>query len=306
MGRSSYYFPYIEATLDKYELPLELKYMTVIESGLNPMAHSKSGALGIWQFKYNSALLFDLEITSYIDERCDLHKSTDAACRYLEYLYRTFNDWNLVLAAYNGGPGEVRKAIERSGGKTDFWELHPYLSEQAANYIPLFIAVYYLFEHTKEYGLHVIEPKWNYNDIDTVHVRKPVTFEQLSSFLHIEEQELKWFNPMYKHNFIPATPNAKTLVLPKNKIRSFILYEDDIAEQETPRKDYNYLSSQAGLTSNLHRIEHIVQKGEFYHKIAIKYCCTVENIRAWNNLNDEPLYTGQKLILWVKPEENDN
>ena len=141
LERSEKYFPLIEEIMDKYDLPLELKYMAVVESGLNPFAKSKSGAVGMWQFLYNTCTLVDLDVNSYIDERRDSYKSTEAACKYLRYLFDTFHDWNLVIASYNGGPGEVRKAMERSGGKTDYWEIRPYLSAQTSNYVPAFIAM---------------------------------------------------------------------------------------------------------------------------------------------------------------------
>ena len=139
IGLSRLYFPVFDEALDRYGLPHELKYLTVVESGMNPLAMSKSGAVGLWQFLLNTGRLFDLEVTSYIDERCDVYKSTEAACRYLNYLNNTFHDWHLVLSSYNGGPGEVRKAIERCKGETNYWKLRPYLSEQAKNYVPAFI-----------------------------------------------------------------------------------------------------------------------------------------------------------------------
>ena len=150
---SQLYFPIFDEALDRYSLPQELKYLTIVESGLNPLAVSKSGAVGLWQFLLNTSRLFDLEVTSYIDERRDPYKSTEAACRYLNYLNNTFHDWHLVLSSYNGGPGEVRKAIERSKGETDYWKLRPYLSEQAKNYVPAFIAAVYLMNFYKEHGI---------------------------------------------------------------------------------------------------------------------------------------------------------
>ena len=158
LGLEELYFPIFEEYLDKYNLPLELKYLPIVESGLNPLAQSSSGAMGLWQLLLNASKLLGLQVTSYRDERCDPYLSTEAACKYLKYLYETFNDWQLALAAYNGGPGEIRNAIQRSGGKTDFWQIQPYLPEQTKWYVPSFIAIVYLANHASEHGIYPKHP----------------------------------------------------------------------------------------------------------------------------------------------------
>ncbi len=205
IGLSELYFPIFDEILDRHGLPLELKYLTVIESGLNPLATSKSGAVGLWQFLLNTGRLFDLEVTSMVDERCDPYKSTEAASRYLAYLYTTFHDWQLVLSSYNGGPGEVRKAIERCHGETDYWKLRPYLSNQAKNYVPAFVAAIYMLNFYKEHGIVPIKPDFDYFHTDTLHIRYAVSFSQVSSEIGLDIDHIRMLNPVYKRDYIPAT-----------------------------------------------------------------------------------------------------
>lgn len=302
LARTDYYFPIIESYLDKYNLPLELKYIAVIESGLNPFARSRSGAVGIWQFLYSTCSLFDLKVNSYIDERRDIYKSTDAACRYLIYLHNTFNDWNLVIASYNGGPGEVRKAIERSGGKTDYWQLRPYLSDQAANYVPSFIAMNYLMNFYRQHGIEKAVNILPYSNTDTLHIHYAVSFEQISAVIHIPVNILSQLNPVYTKKYIPQLSSPCILILPKGKVKDYLENENNIIAYKGVHKDYNTLLEHAGDTVNRVPVIHIVEKGEYFHKIAITYNCTVENIKAWNNLHNMNLHPGQELIIWI-PED---
>jgi membrane-bound lytic murein transglycosylase D len=219
LGRSKYYFPIIEQALDKYNLPLELKYIAVLESGLNPFAKSPSGAVGLWQFLYNTCSLFDIQVDSYIDERRDPYKSTEAACRYLQYLYNTFNDWNLVLASYNGGPGEVRKAIERSGGKTGYWDLRPYLSKQASDYVPNLIAIIYLMNYYQQLGIVPFNDTKSVVETDSLHINYGLSFVQISEVLGIPMSMLEKLNPEYRKGYIPKLDLPCTLVLPKSLLQ---------------------------------------------------------------------------------------
>ncbi|MBA7617278.1 hypothetical protein ES703_24592 [subsurface metagenome] len=300
LSRSGKYFPVIEEILDRYDLPLELKYMAVIESGLNPLAKSKSGAIGLWQFLYNTCSLVDLEVNSYIDERRDPYKSTEAACRYLEYLYDTFHDWNLVLAGYNGGPGEVRKAIERSGGKTDFWEIRPYLSVQTRNYVPAFIAMNYLMNNYEDHGIYFDKSVYNNRNIDTLHIDYAISFNQISLVLDISESTLIELNPIYKRKYIPDLDQPCILILPKETIADYLRYENMIIGFILPKSNYNTLLANAGNTCNREKILHVVSHGEFFHKIAINYHCTFENIKAWNKLDNLTLIPGQILEIWIE------
>jgi len=304
LGRAEYYFPIIEQTLDKYNLPLELKYVAVIESGLNPLAVSKSGAVGLWQFLYNTCSLFNLKVESYIDERRDPYIATDAACRYFQYLYNTFHDWDLVLASYNGGPGEVRKAIERSGGETDYWKIRPYLSKQATEYVPVFAAVYYLMNYYKQYDIIPVKQNFASEPTDTVMINYQLSFQQISGVIGIPIPVIKSLNPIYKSDYIPKCQNFCKLILPESKIADFLKYEGEIKNHKQTTKP-NYLSQveNAGNTENRKKIEHIVERGEYFHKIAIQYNCTIEDIKAWNKIDSLSLHPGQVLEIWL-PIEN--
>ncbi|MFO7657615.1 MAG: transglycosylase SLT domain-containing protein [Bacteroidales bacterium] len=299
IGLSLLYFPVFDEMLAKYDLPLELKYLTIVESGLNPMAVSKSGAVGLWQFLLNTCRLFDLEVNSYIDERRDVYKSTDAACRYLKYLHGTFHDWQLVLSSYNGGPGDVRKAIERSKGKMDYWQLRPYLSEQAQNYVPAFIAASYLMNYYTEHNIIPVAPEYNYFDLDTIKINYYITFQQISEMLDIPIETLRILNPVYKCDIIPEIPNHAQLTLPAEKAIEFIRNESRILGKETETANYFTMLNKANHYDNKVKIIHIVEKGDFFHKIAMKYNCSLENIKTWNNISDNSLVPGQKLIIWV-------
>ena len=293
LGLAPLYFPIFESYLDKYNLPLELKYLSVVESGLNPLAKSPSGAIGLWQFLFHSASMFNLEITSYVDERRDVFKSTDAACRYFQYLYQTFHDWHLVLAAYNGGPGVVRNAIERSGGKTSLWDLLPYLPEQTQNYVPAFLAMNYIMSYPKEFGISPIPAQFNYNNIDTLYIDYSISFQQITESIKISTDSLRFLNPRYKLDIIPETGGKQLLVLPKNLINSYLVYENHI------------LSSSPKTTSNrthLKKTSYTVERGDFLHKIAMKYSCSPADIRQWNNLSSDFIAPGQTLLIWVGAE----
>jgi membrane-bound lytic murein transglycosylase D len=306
LQRAQLFFPLIEEHFDRYGLPLELKYIAVLESGLNPFAKSTSGAVGLWQFLYNTCSLVDLKVNSYIDERRDPYKSTEAACRYLRYLYSTFNDWNLAMAAYNGGPRDVRNAIALSGGKTDYWELRPYLSEQAQNYVPKFIALNYVMNYYQKYGVQVSTPGYTFANTDTIHIQYAVSFAQISSVLKISVAALEKLNPVYIKKFIPDLAEPCVLILPSDLMVSYLKFENQIIAQTQKEPDYNSLLALAGSTENRTRVIHTVKPGEFFHKIALNYGCTVENLKAWNHLGDSPLYPGQSLAIWISTHDNAN
>jgi len=300
IGLSKLYFPLFDEFLDRYSLPYELKYLTIVESGLNPLAVSRSGAVGLWQFLVNTGKLFDLQVTSYVDERRDPWKSTEAACKYLDYLNNTFHDWHLVLSSYNGGPGEVRKAIERCKGETGYWKLRPYLSEQAKNYVPAFIAAVYIMNYYQEHGIVPVEPMYDYNKLDTLHIRNPVTFEQISAIIDMPVETIRWLNPIYRTDYITGQEPWSVLVLPAEKVLLYIRYEINILGHSIPQNDYNLMVQSAGATDGRTKIIHEVLPGEFTHRIAMKYNCTLENIKAWNNMSGYEVMAGQKLVIWVK------
>ena len=303
IGLSKLYFPLFEQQLDQHQLPFELKYLAMVESALNPLAVSPSGAVGLWQFKMNTAELLQLNVTSYIDDRMNPFKSTEAACDYFDYLYRTFNDWTLVIAAYNGGPGEIRNAIERSGGKTDFGEIREYLPEQTKNYVPAFIAMNYVMANYQKHGIVPVLPDIFYYQTDTVQTSQPLTFQQISEVIGTPVDIIKFLNPMYRMEFIPESDQPATIILPSDKVVAFLEFENKIYANYKEQDDYNTLVAKAGSTENKIKIVHIVKKGEYFHKIAIKYNCSVENIKAWNGLTDQTIYPGQRLVIWVNKRE---
>jgi membrane-bound lytic murein transglycosylase D len=292
LGLSKLYFPIFEYYLDKYDLPLELKYLSVVESGLNPLAKSSSGAIGLWQFLFHSAQMFDLEITSYVDDRRDVFKSTDAACRYFKYLYQTFHDWHLVLAAYNGGPGVVRNAIDRSGGKTNLWELIPYLPEQTQNYVPAFLAMNYIMNFAAEHHIEPVKAPFLYEHIDTLQISYSINFSQITENIKISIDELRFLNPRYKLDVIPEMGSRQLLVLPHELVSSFLVYENQILSSS---------ASIGNISKNVRsqKISYVVERGDFLHKIAIKYNCSPSDIRQWNHLLSDFIAPGQTLILWI-------
>lgn len=300
-GRAERYFPMIEQKLDKYGLPLELKYLAVIESALDPFAVSKSGAMGLWQFKLNTGRMFDLTVNSYIDERRDPYKSTEAACKYLKYLYRIYGNWQLALGAYNGGPGVIRKAIARSDKEESFWELYPHLPAQTKSYVPAFIAVNYAMNHLEKHKITPEKENNQYINTDTVKLNYSVSFQDIADKTGVPVSKIKVLNPLYKRDFIPNMDNKAVLILPKDKILTFLKNEESLSKKRDGEEPVEKIDSTAD-KENKKRITHVVKKGEHFHKIAMKYNCTIEDIRKWNNLTDNSLTMGQELAIWVEPE----
>ncbi len=298
LGISQYYFPLFESTLDKYHLPLELKYLAVVESALNPTARSKSGAVGLWQFLLPTGQMLDLKISSFVDERQDPVKSTEAACRYLEYLYNTFNNWQLALAAYNGGPGTVRNAIIRSGGKTDFWDLRPYLPVETQGYVPAFIATTYIMNYAVEHNIKPDVPKLFYYQVDTVMINQPVYFASIANNLKIPVETVRFLNPAYKTNYIPKYSESVPLVLPANKISAFVQNQNKIFSFAFPSDSISKAKVNPEDESKT-LITHVVEKGEYLNKIALSYRCSVNEIMEWNNLNSISLSSGMVLKIWA-------
>lgn len=290
ISRSKLYFPLFEEYLDKYNLPLELKYLAVIESALDPRAKSKSGAMGLWQFLYHSGTMFDLKVSSYIDERSDPVLATEAACRYLQYLYRIFEDWHLALAAYNGGAGIVQKAIERSGGIKDYWQLRPYLPDQVKGYVPAFIAANYVMNYYSNYDIEDIPAKFNFRDLDTVFVRHPISLKKISTVVGINLDDLTFLNPIFTKEIIPVNEEPVRLFIPKTYSTNFVKNENELYNEPSTSDSLNKFTSL--------KTYHIVAKGEYFHKIAIQHNCTLEDIIKWNNLKSKKIQPGQRLIIW--------
>lgn len=306
LGRAEYYFPIFEEALDRHDLPLELKYLAVVESGLNPNARSKSGALGLWQFMYNTGTIFGLRSTSFIDERKNPIKSTDAACKYLKYLHTTFNDWQLALAAYNGGPGVVRNAIERSGGKTTFWEIRPFLPKETQNYVPAFMAVNYVFAYQAEHNAIINDYGYKSIDNDTILITKPIYLSKISEISNVPLRTLKELNPMFKKGYIPAIEDTFVLIIPRKKVLEFIQNKDKAAISTYNSSSYKDLPSANEVKKDRIKITHTVRKGEYFHKLAVQYNCTMENIKTWNNLDSNNIHSNQKLDIWIENSINTN
>jgi membrane-bound lytic murein transglycosylase D len=303
MALSQLYFPMFEEQLDKFNLPLELKYLAICESALNPLARSRVGATGLWQFMYPTGKMYGLKVSSYVDERSDPYKSTIAACEYFKYLYGLFGDWQMVLAAYNGGPGTVNRAIRRSGGKKTYWEIRPFLPKETQGYVPAFIAVNYVMSYTAEHNMYSAIPKKTFLSVDTVVVKKQISFSQISSVLDIPIEDLQYMNPSYKKNVIPVIPEESSyLTLPSAKIGTFVTNENTI--YDFYKKDS--LNSKDVLASQEVMKIHTVRKGEHLSTIAKRYGCTVSDLKQWNNIKTSTVKPGKKLTIYVherKPAE---
>ena len=291
ISRSKLYFPLFEEYLDKYNLPLELKYLAVIESALDPRAKSKSGATGLWQFLYHAGSMFNLNVSTYMDDRCDPVLATEAACQYLQYLYRIFNDWQLALAAYNGGAGVVQKAIERSGGKTDYWELRPYLPAQVKGYVPAFIAANYAMQYHTNYDITEAPVRFNFNELDTVYVHQAISFKHISNIVGISIDDLAFLNPVFSKQTIPTKDKPIRLFLPHEYANIFVKKEPLLYQGvERIKAVVNKQTAQKTI--------HTVAKGEYFHKVAIQHQCTIEEIMKWNKMTSKDLHPGQELVIW--------
>ncbi|WP_430810763.1 MULTISPECIES: transglycosylase SLT domain-containing protein [unclassified Carboxylicivirga] len=299
IGRAEYYFPLFEEYLAKYELPLELKYLAIVESALEPRAKSSSGAMGLWQFLYHASRMFDLKVDNYKDERCDPIKSTEAACRYLKYLHHNLNDWQLALAAYNGGIGVVQKAIERSGGKTNFWELQPYLPKAVQSYVPAFIAVNYVMNNYRRHEVEATPPPLHFQEVDTVYIHKSLSFEQIQRASETPLDIIQWLNPAYTRDYIPVSEQPACLFLPKTNILKFVRAEKELNEATPPLSSTPPIGDKTGRQRTVHK----VQKGEFFHKIAIDNHCRISDIMLWNNLSSKNLFIDQQLVVWTPYQE---
>ncbi len=289
------YFPIFEEYLIKYDLPLELKYLPIVESALNPTAKSHAGAGGLWQFMPKTGQGYGLEITSYYDERFDPYLATDAACRYLKKLHAIYGDWSLALAAYNAGPGNVNRAIRRMGGQVDYWAIRSALPKETQNYVPAFIAANYIMNYASEHNLYPNKPRYMNFEIDTIHVCERVEFEVLEEWLGYNIGNLKYLNPMFTGSVIPKPDSVNVLYLPRYLMGDFFMSEDSIYKYSS--LEYKYLVA-ANKPKKIEKT-HYIKKGESIHSIARKYDCTVQDIKAWNNRTSNYVKAGRKLIVYV-------
>ena len=298
LGLAEIYFPIFEETLDKYNMPYELKYLPIVESALNPTAGSRAGAKGLWQFMYGTGKLYGLHQTSYVDDRFDPYKSTEAACLHLKDLYNIYDDWLLALAAYNSGTGNVNKAIRRAGGKKNYWLVWPYLPRETRGYFPAFSAIIYIMNYAAEHNIYPMEPLLLAHETDTVVVHEVVSFEQINEVIGTDMELIKFLNPAYKLGVIPATEkNPYVIKLPTQDILKFV---------SDPQKVFCY-KTKSGITREkmLQDIKkaseaqiHVVKKGETLGYIAKTYNTTVSKLMTWNNMKNTSLKIGQKIIVY--------
>ena len=304
LALGDYYFPMFEEALDRHGLPLELKFLPVIESALNPTAVSRAGATGLWQFMLRTGKGYGLEVNSLLDERRDPYKSTEAAVRYLKDLHTIYGDWNLVIAAYNCGPGNVNKAIARSGGKRDYWEIYDRLPRETRGYVPAFIAANYIMNFHDE---HKICPAYFTDSmvaLDTIHVNEPIHFEQISAVLDIPVSEIKRLNPQFKTDKIPSDNKNYALVLPTENMYAYVEYNDSIINYN--RDNYfthrtytqGYMDGTYSQTDgNTTNVFYQVKRGDNLSTIARRSGTTVSRLRSWNGLSSDRLSIGKRLIV---------
>ena len=304
LSACNFYMPIFEKALDAYDLPLELKYLPIIESALNPSAASRTGAVGLWQFMLQTGKLYGLESNSLVDERRDPIKATWAAARYLKDLYGIYNDWNLVIAAYNCGPGTINKAIRRAGGKTDYWVIYNYLPRETRGYVPAFIAANYIMSYYCKHNICPMETNIP-AATDTIQVSRNLHFDQIVDICHVPMDELKSLNPQYKRSIIPGDSKPQTLRLPMNAISTFIDNQDTIynhrqAELFKNRRTVVVASSSASknVTGNGKPIIYKIKKGDTLGGIAQRYGVSVSKLMSWNGLTDNKIREGKTLKIY--------
>lgn len=311
MAISEYYFPLFEEALAKQNVPLEIKYLAVVESALNPKAVSRVGATGLWQFMYQTGKQYNLDIDSYVDDRSDPLKASEAAAQYMTNMYKIFGDWDLVLASYNSGPGNVAKAIRRSGGQQNYWNIRKYLPGETQGYVPAFLATMYIYEYHKEHGIRPNRAIVKHFATDTVMVKKQMTFKQISDLLDIPIAQLQVLNPQFKLNVIPAYFNKKHFLrLPSNKIAVFTSNEEKMyayAQHELDKREKPFSSrsqaiaskdSVSGDTYTVSKTKyHKVRRGDNLSEIADRYNVSMSEIKRWNRLKSNKAPLGRNLMI---------
>ena len=298
IDRINYYLPLFEEQLQNQKIPLEIKYLPIIESRLDPSAVSKVGATGLWQFMFYTALENGLTMNSYVDERMDPFKSSQAAAAYLNKLYRIHNDWNLVLASYNAGPRTISRAKKKSGGYINYWNMRPFLPSETANYIPSFIATMYIFEYASEHGIDTYKNEKPILSTEKITIKDKIAFEHISDFFDYPTDSIRRLNPSYIHGIVPGK-NKNELRLPTKLVDSFIMREEEFYtfaksefdKREKPLPDLYSIDS---------KLVYKVKYGEFLGKIARKFGVKVSDIKRWNNLKNDNIRENQKLIIFPK------
>lgn len=305
LGLAQLYFPLFEEQLDKCNMPLELKYLAVIESALIPTANSRAGAKGLWQFMYGTGKVYGLKISSYVDDRYDPIKSTIAACEHLNDLYDIYGNWSLALAAYNSGAGNVNKAIRRAGGAKNFWVIQRYLPRETRSYVPAFIAASYVLTYAPEHHIYPVDPGLLFYEIDTVIVKNPLTFDQISEMLTIPKEELQFLNPMFKQGVIPATNEVPySLRLRKKYIGDFINNESALYAYKTKKGMTRDSLLAAAYNNSRDATEYKVKNGETLGSIAKKFHMTVAELKSLNTLRRNYVKPRQHLLVYTGPPKS--
>ena len=297
LGLCKYYMPIFEETLNKHDMPEELKAMAIIESALNPRATSRVGAKGLWQFMYSTAKMYGLHIDSFVDERVDPVKSADAAARYMKDAYKIFGDWNLAIASYNCGAGNVNKAIRRSGGSRAFWDIYPYLPRETRGYVPAFVGALYTMTYYKEHGIRPANIEMPAH-VDTFKINKMLHLKQVRDLTGAPLDMLKDLNPQYTHEIIPGNTKEFILKLPYEYSNAFIDHEDSIYVHKASEYFNPTTLKKIKDGADGERITYRVQSGDYLGKIASRYRCTVSQIKRWNNLKSNDIRVGQRLIIY--------
>lgn len=313
MAISEYYFPIFEEALAKQNVPLEIKYLAVVESALNPKAVSRVGATGLWQFMYQTGKQYNLNIDSYVDERSDPLKASEAAAQYMTNMYKIFGDWDLVLASYNSGPGNVSKAIRRSGGQQNYWNIRKHLPQETQGYVPAFLATMYIYEYHKAHGIKPERAVVKQFATDTIMIKKQLSFKQISDLLDIPVAQLHLLNPQYKLGVVPAYNDKKHfLTLPSQKVAVFTSNEDKIyayAQYELDKREkpftrqqqaYAYRDSLRSSDSSLvvtRTKYHKVRRGDNLSEIADRYNVAISDIKRWNKLKNNKAPLGRNLKI---------
>lgn len=297
LGLCSYYMPIFEEIFNEHDMPEELKALAIIESALNPTAVSRAGAKGMWQFMYSTAKLYGLKIDSFVDERFDPVKSAHAVAEYLKDAYKIFGDWNLAIASYNCGAGNVNKAIRRSGGKRAFWDIYPYLPRETRGYVPAFVGALYTMTYYKEHGI-VPQPVALPAVTDTFRIHKMLHFKQVSELAGVPLQTLKDLNPQYRHDIVPGNEREYILRIPFQYSNSFIDHEDSLYSYKADEFFNPVVIKKIKDGGDGERIIHKVKSGEVLGRIAIRYRCSVSQIKRWNNLRSDNIRVGQRLVIY--------
>lgn len=300
LGRSPIYFDMYEEYLNKYDLPKNLKYLSVIESALSPRIKSRAGALGLWQFMYGTGKMYGLKDNSYFDERMDPRKSTDAACRYLKKLHEIYNDWNLALAAYNAGPGNVNRAIRRAGGKVSYWAIRPFLPGETQQYVPRFIATTYLFVYAKHHQIKAAPSPYTYYQLDTMCLKKGVKMEDISKLVDWSIDSIKYFNPVYKGTYIPKTEQNQCITGPLTYIGKLVSLEDSLykipTESDEATQDPTNTTQLYPTETTVYE-DYTVKQGETLASIAAKFNLSKELLKQENRLTDENIKPNQVIKI---------